>query len=182
MTTVVPHPPERSVQRMPGEPFDVAVAFDAHGSELLGFAVNALRDLPAAEDCVQETFLRAWRARAQFDADRGSVRTWLFAIERRVILDVLRSRRRSPRLVPDDGAGEIAAPAADPLDRLGIVEAIATLSPKHRDAVVAVHLRGLGYDEAAGAARVPVATMRTRVFYALRALRAHLDRTEPNDD
>ncbi len=68
--------------------FDVAAAYDEHASAMLGFAVNALRDRTLAEDCVQETFLRAWRARARFEPRRGSLRTWLFAIERNVIVDV----------------------------------------------------------------------------------------------
>jgi len=154
---------------------DVSAAFAEHGSALLGFAVNALRDRALAEDCVQETFLRAWRARASFDPARGGERTWLFAIERRVVLDVHRARQRTPLLVPDEHAPEQAAPAADPLDRLGIVEGLARLSDEHREVVVAVHLTGLSYQEFSDVSGVPVATLRTRCFYALRALRSHLD-------
>ena len=154
---------------------DVSAAFAEHGSALLGFAVNALRDRPLAEDCVQETFLRAWRARASFDPARGGARTWLFAIERRVVLDVHRARQRTPVLVPDEHAPEQAAPAADPLERLGIVEGLARLSDEHREVVVAVHLTGLSYQEFSDLSGVPVATLRTRCFYALRALRTHLD-------
>lgn len=158
---------------------DVRAAFVEHGSSLLGFAVNALRDRPLAEDCVQETFLRAWRARAGFDAARGSARTWLFAIERRVILDVHRARARTPRVVAEEEAPEQATTEADPLDRLGIVEGLARLSDAHREAVVAVHLTGLSYQELSTATGVPVPTLRTRVFHALRALRTHLDEVDP---
>jgi RNA polymerase sigma-70 factor (ECF subfamily) len=154
---------------------DVSAAFAEHGSALLGFAVNALRDRPLAEDCVQETFLRAWRARASFDPARGGARTWLFAIERRVLLDVHRARGRTPQLVPDDQAPEQASPDRDPLERLGIVEGLARLSGEHREVVVAVHLTGLSYQEFSDLSGVPVATLRTRCFYALRALRTHLD-------
>ena len=91
-----------STMSAPTEGLDVSAAFAEHGSALLGFAVNALHDRPLAEDCVQETFLRAWRSRASFDLDKGSERTWLFTIQRRVVLDVLRARQRVPALVPDD--------------------------------------------------------------------------------
>ena len=60
-------------------------------------AVNALRDRALAEDCVQETFLRAWRSRESFDSSKGGERTWLFAIARNVIADALRARERLPR-------------------------------------------------------------------------------------
>ncbi len=74
--------------------FDVAAAYDAQGRVLLGFAINAVRDRGLGEDCVQEVFLRAWKARARFDPARASERTWLFAIARNVIADALAARGR----------------------------------------------------------------------------------------
>ena len=164
-----------------GAAFDARAAFAEHGGALLGFAVNALQDRSLAEDCVQETFLRAWRARASFDGARGSERTWLFAIARRVVIDVHRARARTPRLVPHDEHPEPAAEAADPLERLGMVEALARLSAPQREAVVAIHLHGVSYAEHAAATGVAVGTLRTRVFYALRALRGILDEVDTTD-
>lgn len=158
--------------------FDLRAAFDEHGPSLLGFAVNALRDRPLAEDCVQEAFLRAWRARESFDGERGSVRTWLFAIIRRVVLDAYRARDRTPQLVPQHDAPEPVT-STDPLERIGIVDGLAQLSAPHRDAVVAIHVSGLSYQEYSQLTGVPVATLRTRVFYALRALRTALDEVDP---
>jgi RNA polymerase sigma-70 factor (ECF subfamily) len=154
--------------------FDPAAAFDEHGSALLGFALNALRDRGLAEDCVQETFLRAWRSRASYSAERASTRTWLFAIARNVVIDVHRSRRRLPRLVEAEILEEVPAEDRDPLEPLAIAEALARLSAEHRQVVVAVHLNGETYADLSAATSVPVATLRSRAFYALRALRGHL--------
>jgi RNA polymerase sigma-70 factor (ECF subfamily) len=174
--------PEWSPMSTPAPGFDVPAAFAEHGSALLGFAVNALRDRSLAEDCVQETFLRAWRSRDSFDRALGSERTWLFTIQRRVVLDAFRAQARRPRLVEHDEQLDGPAPApTDPLERLGIVEGLARLSAEHREAVVAVHLTGLSYQEFSAATGVPVATLRTRVFYALRALRSHLDEGDQTD-
>lgn len=163
-------PPEGSA---PG--FDLAGEYDAHSRVLFAFAVNALHDRGAAEDCVQETFLRAWRARASFDPQRAAARTWLFAILRNVVIDLQRSIQRMPRVVEQDAAPEPAAPATEPLDRLQVLEGLAKLSEEHRSAVVAIHLSGESYTEVAARTGVPVATLRTRVYYALRALRGHID-------
>ncbi len=160
--------------------FDVSAAFDAHGAEILGFAVNALRDKPLAEDCVQETFLRAWRARARYDARRASLRTWLFAIARNVIADTLSARARLPRL-GDDAVPEHAH-HPDPLQRLRVVEGLAKLSEPHRDVLVAVHMYGMTYQELADQTGVAVATLRSRAFYALRTLRDHLEGSEDTHD
>ncbi|MET0672293.1 MAG: sigma-70 family RNA polymerase sigma factor [Microbacterium pygmaeum] len=161
--------------------FDARRSFDEHGSALLGFAVNALHDRPLAEDCVQETFLRAWRARERFDPALASERTWLFSIARNVIADALRARSRMPRIGDDAQLEHLPAPHADPLDRLRIVEGLAQLSQAHREVVVAVHLEGQTYQEFSVATGVPIATLRTRAFHALRALRGHIDAPEEHD-
>jgi len=161
--------------------FDASRAFDLHGSALLGFAVNAVRDRPLAEDCVQETFLRAWRSRDSFDAAKSSERTWLFAIARNVIADAFRARGRMPRIGDAQELEQHPAPAADPLDRLQIIEGLARLTDAHRQVIVAIHLEGRTYAELADATGTPVATLRTRAFHALRALRGHLDGSEHSD-
>ncbi|WP_323744403.1 RNA polymerase sigma factor [Pseudoclavibacter sp. VKM Ac-2888] len=158
--------------------FDLHSAFRDHGSVLLGFTVNALRDRPLAEDCVQETFLRAWRARDSFDPTKGGERTWLFAIARNVISDALRARDRLPRSAASEAStasADLPAEIPDPLTGLGLTEALARLPDEQREAIVAIHLTGYSYAEFSARCGVPVATLRTRVFYGLRAVRGHLD-------
>ncbi|ROP56784.1 MULTISPECIES: sigma-70 family RNA polymerase sigma factor [unclassified Rathayibacter] len=168
----------------PGDPapLDLTAAFDEHGSALLGFAVNALRDRGLAEDCVQETFLRAWRSRERYVAERASPRTWLFAIARNVIVDAHRSLHRLPRIVPAEVLDDVPGDDVDPLEPLMMVEALARLSPEHRQVVVAIHLRGESYAEVSAATGVAVATLRTRTFYALKALRTHLAGPDPTPE
>src|SRR4028119_591594 len=75
----------------PPETLDVQEAYAAHGAELYRFALRHLGDGGAAQDVVQEVFLRAWRASGSFDPHLASLRTWLFAIARNVL--VARARR-----------------------------------------------------------------------------------------
>ncbi len=161
--------------------FDVRSAYAAHGGALLGFAVNSLQDRGLAEECVQETFTRAWQARARFDPARSSERTWLFAIARNVVLDAVRARRRRPMVVGSEIAEGV--PGADDdlqqvLDHVTLVWALAQVSEEHREVVVAVRLQGWTYDDLARRDGTPVATLRTRMFHALRALRAILEEQE----
>ncbi len=161
--------------------FDVRSAYAAHGNDLLGFAVNAVRDRGLAEECVQETFTRAWQARERFDPARGGERTWLFAIARNVVLDALRARGRRPlTLVPDAGATDVDERDDHQrlVDHVSLVWALAQVSEPHRRVVVALRMEGLTYEELARREDVPVATLRTRMFHALRALRAILDGEE----
>ena len=75
---------------------DVREAYAAHAGELYGFAMRSLGDPGLAEEAVQETFLRAWRAGERFDPQIGSLRTWLFAILRNVVIDLGRARASRP--------------------------------------------------------------------------------------
>src|ERR671936_784527 len=77
---------------------DVREAYNTHSGELYGFAMRSLRDAGLAEEAVQETFLRAWRAGERFDPELGSLRTWLFAILRNVVIDLGRARAARPAI------------------------------------------------------------------------------------
>src|SRR3954453_12255714 len=90
---------------------DVREAYSAHSGELYGFAVRSLGDAGLAEEAVQETFVRAWRAGERFDPKIGSLRTWLFAILRNVVIDLGRARAVRPGVA--EGGIE---PSVDPLE------------------------------------------------------------------
>ncbi len=153
----------------------LSAAFTAHGGELYGYARRALGDDGLAEEAVQETFVRAWRARRTFDPTLGGIRAWLFAIERRIIIDLSRKRAvRAPERLPID-----LFPEADDLDvamRGWIVEeALRRLRPEHRVVVVETYYRGATSAELAARLGIPDGTVRSRLFYALKALRLALD-------
>ncbi len=160
-------------------------AYDEHAAELLGFAGRSLGDGGLAEEAVQETFVRAWRAAGRFDPQLGSLRTWLYAICRNVVIDVSRARSRRPLVGLPDVQTEDPVAAAT-LDRLlvsfQVEEALRRLTEPHRVALVEVYLRGRPAREVGLALGVPEATVRTRVFYGLKALRVVLDEMGWVDD
>jgi len=149
-------------------------AFQAHGGELYGYARRSLGDPGLAEEAVQETFVRAWRARDRFDPSLGAMRSWLFAIERRIVIDLARSRAlRSTDPMPED----ISTPddVEDAMVSWQVEEAIRRLRPEHRQVLVEVYYHGRRSRELATELAIPEGTVRSRLFYALRALRLVLD-------
>lgn len=154
--------------------FDVRRAYAEHGRVLFGFALNGVGDHGLAEECVQETFVRAWRARGRYRPERASERTWLFAIARNVVVDALRARARRPRLVAQDErrSPDPSARVNDQVeDRVVLLAGLSRVSPEHREVIVAVQIEGMSYDQLSERTGVPVGTLRTRMYYGLRALR-----------
>lgn len=159
----------------------VARAYDAHGAELYRFLLRSLGDAGSAQDVVQETFLRAWRAGDRFDPSLGSLRTWLFSIARHAMLDHVRAAGVRPwqAALVDDPAAAAPHPGDDPSEGLlrgwVVEEALRRLSEEHRTAIVETYLKDRPYAEVAAELGLPVGTLRSRVFYGLKALRVALD-------
>lgn len=149
-------------------------AYAAHGGELYGFALRSLGDRGLAEEAVQETFVRAWRAGSRFDPQIGSLRTWLFAILRNVVIDSGRARAARKEVA-------VEAPEAsdEPLERALVAwqveEALRRIGEAHRRVIVETHLMGRPYAELAEELGVPEGTIKSRVYYGLRALRNALE-------
>ncbi len=154
---------------------DVRAAYAAHSGELYGFSLRSLGDAGLAEEAVQETFVRAWRAGDRFDPEIASLRTWLFAILRNVVIDFGRARAVRPKL-----SGEAAVePSVEPLEQAllswQVEEAMRRIGDDHRHVLVETHFRGRPYAEVAAELGVPEGTIKSRVYYGLRALRVVLE-------
>jgi RNA polymerase sigma-70 factor (ECF subfamily) len=161
----------------PAEDAALRLLYEQHAAPLLGYALRLTSgDRGRAEDIVQETLLRAWRHPQALDPERGPVRSWLFTVARNVAVDAHRARRARPVEVGDDALAVV--PAVDEveqaLDRWLVADALATLSPDHRAVVVETYYRGRSVAEAAAVLGVPQGTVKSRTFYALRALRLAL--------
>lgn len=153
---------------------DVREAYAAHAGELYGFAVRSLGDSGLAEEAVQETFLRAWRAGARFDPQIGSLRTWLFAILRNVVIDLGRARASRP-VVAEGGIEPSVEPFEEALLSWQVEEAMRRIGEQHRRVLVETYYRGRPYAEVAAELGVPEGTIKSRVYYGLRALRIALE-------
>ena len=153
--------------------------YEQHAPALFGFVLRLVEgDRARAEDVVQEALLRAWRHPEALTAEHGDVRPWLFTVARRLVIDGQRARRSRPT--------EVAAPALeavpaenDDFERLletwEIADALDGLSQEHRAVLLETYYRGRSVAEAAEVLQVPKGTVKSRVFYALRALRLRLE-------
>jgi RNA polymerase sigma-70 factor, ECF subfamily len=152
--------------------------YRSYSGELFGFAVNALGERGAAEELVQEVFTRAWRHADRYDPARASVRTWLYQIARHAIIDARRRASVRPGL-PLHEPGPGTEPVVETLEQamLGwqVAMALERLSPDHRQMIRLAHVQGMTMREIAEHTELPVGTVKSRTWYALRALRLVLE-------
>lgn len=151
-------------------------AYTAHSAELYRFALGKLADEGRASDTVQEVFLRAWRAANRFDPEIATLRVWLFTIARNVVIDEIRRHANRPvSLLESTRLAAVAPAIADGAEQIvisGLVtDTLNRLSAEHRMALVETYLYERPYTEVARRRGIPVGTLRSRVFYGLRASR-----------
>jgi len=169
-----------------GDPACLGRFFEAWGDRLYGLALRMLRDPAAAEDVVQESFLKLM-AKAERLEGRARLATWLYRVVYNACIDRLREGKR---LVPvPDEADDAAVPMPrvlvdfrlspeemlkDAQTREALEEAIATLSPTLRAAFLLRDVEGLSTAEAAEALGVTEANLKVRLHRARLALRERL--------
>ncbi|QNS02916.1 sigma-70 family RNA polymerase sigma factor [Streptomyces xanthii] len=163
---------------------DLAQVQQQHGRPLYAFLLRLCDgDRQRAEDLVQETYVRAWQHPEALRSEHESVRPWLFTVGRRLAIDARRARLARPAEV-GDAVLENARVCADHAERsaaaLDVREAVATLSPEHRAVLLEVYFKGASVAEAARALGIPPGTVKSRAYYALRALRRVLPGYAPD--
>ena len=175
---------------------DMSATTDAPGGELPGDPDAAIRQLyshnaralrryvgqfcpdqASADDIVQETFIRVWRHLPQLSADDRPVRPWLFRVARNLLIDANRAERARPVSVPEQPAGEIGTDSGleEVLDRQLVSAALAHLSPAHQSVLVETFYRGGTMATVARELGIPHGTARSRLHYALDAMRKQLE-------
>jgi RNA polymerase sigma-70 factor (ECF subfamily) len=156
----------------------VKALYDEHAAALWRYASSLTGDRVRAQDVVQETLLRAWQHPEVVNDSERSPRSWLFTVARNMIIDESRSARfrREVSTLDDVGALEDACPdeVNAALDRLLIGDALARLTPEHREVVQRSYFKGWTTAQIAADLRIAEGTVKSRLHYALRALRLAL--------
>jgi RNA polymerase sigma-70 factor, ECF subfamily len=171
------------VRRLATEPSGegLRTLYRRYGGELYGFACNALGDPGLAEEVVQDAFTSVWRHADRFDPARASFRTWLYELARNRIVDLRRRAAARPRLAEGERNQELAD-LDESLEqaalRWQLGAALARLSPQHREVIRLAHFDSLSLREIAELLGLPLGTVKSRTYYALRHLRLVLDEME----
>ncbi|MBX6371083.1 MAG: sigma-70 family RNA polymerase sigma factor [Acidothermus sp.] len=160
----------------------IRALYEQHGRVLFGYVLRLVDgDRGRAEDIVQETIIRAWRHPEAVGRDPQAIRPWLFTVARNLVVDAYRAARVRPQEAGADGLALVAAGDDVPtevdraLEAWEVADALNSLSPDHRRVLVETYYRGRSVAEAAAVLGIPQGTVKSRTYYALRALRLILE-------
>jgi RNA polymerase sigma-70 factor, ECF subfamily len=159
-----------------------AALYDRHGSAAYSLAYRMMGEKQAAEDLMQDAFLKVWRNAESYRTERGSVRTWILSIVHNRGIDQLRSlasRRRTQDRV------EASAPVSQPSEafaqtwrnsqREQVREALGTLPAEQLKILELAYFSGYTHVEIAELLELPLGTVKGRMRLGLKKIRDYFD-------
>ena len=168
-----------------GEPDALASLYDRFGRPAYALARRVVIDPTLAEDVVQEVFLAVWRAPERYDASRGTVSSWLLTLVHHRAVDAVRreaTRRRHTVAPAEDGDERDVPPgpgadvaAVDAVVAGHVRDALQKLAPDQRQVLTLAYFGGLTQSEVAERCQIPLGTVKSRMFTAVRKLRVLLE-------
>ena len=150
---------------------------DTYAGPLLAFALRLSGDQQRAEEAVQDALLRAWQHPEAVDGSRGSAQAWLYTVVRNRLNDGWRRDASRPRT--SSLAILESVSTHDEVERAveawGVGDAMRKLSDNHREILHYSYYLGLSVEETSSLLQIPTGTVKSRTYYALRALRVVLE-------
>lgn len=161
--------------------------YDAYERPMYALAYRLLNDAMAAEEAVQELFLRIWNNAERYDSSHGKLSTWMFALTRNISIDMLRRRNARAASVPveDEYLNAIVDTASDTelaveqtLQGESVRAALNELGEEQQQVIELIYYKGLTQQEVSDRCSIPLGTVKSRVRLGLKQLHKRLSGTE----
>jgi len=159
-----------------------AALYDRHGRAAYSLSYRMMGEKQAAEDLVQDAFLKVWRGAGSYRTERGSVRTWILSIVHNRGIDQLRStasRRRTQDRVeasaPTSQPSEAFAEAWRNSQREQVRAALGTLPKEQLKILELAYFSGYTHVEISELLDLPLGTVKGRMRLGLKKIRDYFD-------
>ncbi len=152
-----------------GDPGAVRDVYDRYSRPVFTVAYRALGDRGLAEEAVQQTFLQAWRGSSKFDVEKDPA-PWLYAIARRVAIDLYRRERRHA-VDRDEGDMAVLPHSMEAIwEAWEVRSALDRLTQEEQEVLKVTHFLGMSHAQAADQLGMPVGTVKSRLYRAHRRM------------
>jgi RNA polymerase sigma factor (sigma-70 family) len=162
------------------EKIAIEALYDMYSSSLYGVISRIIIDTAAAEDVLQETFVKIWHSFSSYSTEKGRLFTWMVNIARNLAIDKIRSKdfknqNKNQELENnvtfiDEQRNTVYKP-----ELLGIKDLVQTLKPEQKSILELVYFKGYTHVEAADELGVPLGTIKTRLRMGILELRKHFN-------
>lgn len=150
--------------------------YQQYGKAVYSLAYRVLQNATLAEEVTQDTFLKVWQQRTQWDPEKGKLKNWLLTITHFTAIDRLRQEKRQPNLHPDpieDVEEEILMARGEAGWQEGMaLRMLVKRLPEEQAALIDLaFFRGMSHAEIASETQIPLGTVKTRLRSGLQRLR-----------
>lgn len=165
---------EKLVNRLKaGDEAAFAEVYDRYSAGLNGIVSRIVRDAEAAQDVLQDSFVKVWKNIQSYDSTKGSFFTWMLNIARNTSIDSLRKLKKENRAEIRDletGVGVTGAVQRN-TDTIGLSKLVEKLPIEQRIIIEFMYFNGYTQQEVADELDIPLGTVKTRTRLAMRELR-----------
>jgi len=157
--------------------------YDTYERPVYAFAYRLLNDSMAAEEAVQELFMRIWNNAGRYDSSYGKLSTWMFALTRNISIDMLRRRSARAAAIPveDEHLNAVLDETSDTeltvertLEGERVLAALQELGDEQQQVIDLIYYKGLTQQEVSDRCAIPLGTVKSRVRLALKQLHKRL--------
>ena len=190
MTTTQPEPDQRLMRSFAArDPLAADALYQRFAGRIYGLGLVMLGNDAAAQDLVQDTFVKLWRSADRYDRSRGKLETWVLLMARSLAIDAIRRRVLEARTLEQIDRPREADQAPGP-DEQAVTHdlteraqrAMAALPPEQRAALELAYLGGKTSAEISDLEGIPVGTAKTRIRAALLRLRDQMSSERSTGD
>lgn len=154
-----------------------SILYDNYSEAIFGIICRMISNKAAAEDLLQDVFVKIWKKIDTYDAGKGTLFTWIINITRHICIDYLRSKQYKQQQQVVENAFENAETITarfEPnynIQHTELQSITQKLEVKHRQVIEMVYFRGYTHEETAQVLNIPVGTVKTRTRAGLKQLR-----------
>ncbi len=147
--------------------------YDNYSAALFGIVKRIIGDEDAAQDVLQDGFVKIWKNIERYDSDKGTLFTWMLNIVRNKAIDATRSKHYKHQIRLDDSIVDKGddRQVTQNEEHIGIKEAVRSLKPEHKEVLEVIYFGGYTQEEASKKLDMPLGTLKTRARAAIKNLR-----------
>lgn len=148
--------------------------YDAYSSSIYGVVLSIVKSEAAAEDIVQDVFIKVWKSIASYSNKKGTIFTWILNIARNTAIDYLRKNKKmvvvENQILSSNVDTSMASATEQRIDHIGLRQFIDKLDPEYRQVIEFLYFSGYTQQEMADELDMALGTVKTRSRKAVQEL------------